>query len=534
MTSVTTNLLGRRRGVRSTSLSMVGLGLLVSAGGLVASLVVEVGDGGPHAWALAWSLVLTTALGLGCRVMSRTPDRVTPVAAFAAVSFTWIAVSVAGALPFLLSGALGVQESIFESVSGFTATGATVLAPIADVSDGVLFWRSFTQWYGGMGMIVLAVAILPFLGVGGLELLQAEGPGPTNDSLAPRVRETARRLWQVYVGLTALSTVAMLAVGTNLYDAVTHSFTAVATGGFSRYDASVAHFDSVAVEAVLMAAMVLGGINFALHWRVLLTRRPGAYVRRSELRVWLAIMAVATLVATVVNRAEVGTWARSLREAVFTVVSVSTTTGFGISDLNSWAPAGQLILLFLMVFGAMAGSTSGAVKVFRVQVALRYLAREVRQALHPRASLPLRVGGHAVPEDTVSRAVGFVQLYFVVAVMGIVALMVFGLDFTAATGASLTSMGGVGPGLGSTAVDFTGLTLPALAVTDVLMLLGRLEIFPMLLMFVAATETLERRRHERRRLRRLAVEPAERRGRLAARVQPASGSGTRSGSAARR
>lgn len=474
---------------------MVGLGLMAAAAGMAVSAGVELADGGPAVAALVASAVVTGVMGVVPWRLTSVGRHVRRSSTFAAAAWTWIAVSLAGALPFLLSGTLtSVNHAVFESVSGFTATGSTVLAPIEGTSDGVLFWRSLTQWYGGMGMIVLAVAILPFLGVGGLELLQAEGPGPTSEGLAHRVSGTARRLWLIYVALTAACTMGLLLAGTGLYDAVTHSFTAVATGGFSRYDASVAQFDSLVVEGVLVVAMLAGATSFTLHWWAVVHGRWAAYLRRSELRFWFLLMGAAATVLALVGPVGATGAGRAVRQAVFTAVSVSTTTGFGVVDQAMVRPAGQLMLLVLMVVGAMAGSTSGALKAFRAQVMFRLVRSAVMRARHRTAAVVVRADGRAVPGDVVDRIASFCLLYALVLVLGVVALASTGLDVVSAVGGAATTMGGVGPGLGSTSIDFTAVDGAGLVISDVLMLAGRLEIVPLLLMGVAAGDAVQRRR----------------------------------------
>jgi trk system potassium uptake protein TrkH len=481
---------------------MVGIGLMAVAGGMAVSALVETFDGGSATVALASSTLLTGLVGAVVWSATGVRGDVSRASAFAAAAWTWVAVSLAGALPFLFSGTISsIHGAIFESVSGFTATGSTVLAPIEGNSDGVLFWRSLTQWYGGMGMIVLAVAILPFLGVGGLELLQAESPGPTSERLAHRVSDTARRLWLVYVGLTAATTVALLLAGTNLYDAVTHAFTAVATGGFSRYDASVGHFSSLAVELVLVVAMLAGATSFTLHWWALTSGRWSSYWRRSELRFWLALMAVAVALMTIARIDQGRAVGRALRESLFTVVSISSTTGFGVVDLSIIAASAQLALLVLMIIGGMTGSTSGALKAFRAQIMFRVVTRAVRRVRHPSAVVTIRADGRAVPPRVVDGIAAFALLYAVVLVLGGLAICATGADLLTAAGVTATTMGGVGPGLGEASADFTTLNDAGLAISDLLMLAGRLEIIPMLLMGVAIRDAVRHRRHRRVRAR---------------------------------
>ncbi len=497
----------RRRRFVNTPLHMSGIALLFVAAGMLVSLGVEVVDGGAEIDALVVSTLVTAVAGAALWRTTAVPDNVTTAAAFAAVSWTWVLVSLFGGLPYVFAGLFEhLDDALFESVAGFTATGSTVLAPIEGNSAGILFWRQMTQWYGGIGMIVLAVAVLPFLGVGGLELLRAESPGPDSDRITPRVNSAAKRLFSVYAGLTLATVVALLVVGMSPYDAVAHAFTAVSTGGFSPYDASIAHFASFAVELVLIGAMVAGAIHFTLHWRAV-HGEPAAYWRMSEFRVFIGLLAFGIAVTTALNVADGMTLGRAVRDSAFIVVSIATTTGFGTADYALWVPAIQLLLVFMMISGAMTGSTSGAAKLLRFQVLVKYVARELRRARHPRGVFAVRHDGGAISERIVGVIAGFLILYLMILLVGTITLSALGTDLTTSFGAAATAMGGVGPGLGEAGPtsNFLVFSRPARLVLDGLMLLGRLELFPMLLMFVAPTQALARRRSRSRRSRRVGL-----------------------------
>jgi trk system potassium uptake protein len=476
------------RRVASTSLHMSGIALLFVAVGMAVCAVVEAGYGDDDVLALLGPALLWAVLGLAAWRGSSVPTRISTAGAFAAVTTTWVVLSVAGAVPYVLADVLGRwDEALFESVSGFTGTGSTVLSPIEGNGRGLLMWRQLTQWYGGMGIIVLVVAVLPLVGVGGFELLRAESPGPTSDRLAPRVSETAKRLWAIYAGMTALVAVALGLAGMGAYDAIAHSLTTVSTGGFSPRDASILHFDSVAIEAVLIVSMLAGAVSFTLWWRVLRGRTATPFLRSSELRFYLALLVAATAVVTLVLVADGASAGRAVRDAAFTVASIGTTTGYGTADFVRWGAAAQLVLLVLMVCGGMAGSTSGAMKQFRIQTMLAHARREVRRVSNPRAVLPVKLGGHPVPEDIVTRIVGFVTLYFLFVVAGIVVVAMLGADLPTAIGSVVTTIGAGGPGLGETgpASTFMALDRPSRLLLIGYMLLGRLELFPMLLVLAA-------------------------------------------------
>ena len=486
-----------RRRVVSSSLHVAGLSLLAIAGAAAAGLFVELLYGDDQWPALAATTLGFGMLGVGLWRSTTLPDDAGGGrGAIRAVGVSWLTISVAAAAPFVLAGILTWDLALFESVSGLTGTGATVLAPIEGNTHGLLFYRQMTQWVGGMGVVVLAVAILPFLGIGGLELFRAESPGPTADQLVPRVSDTARRLWSIYCALTALSAVVLLILGLDLYDAVSHAATAVGTGGFSPYNDSISHFDSAAVEAGMVFGMFLGAVKFPLFYLAFRRRDLSVFWRSSEFRFFVAIIAGSTGFLTALNWVDGMAATTAFRVSIFNVVSLMSSCGFGTADFTQWVPATQIVLLFLMVTGSMAGSTSGALKLFRVQVMVKHAWREVRRVRQPRGVFHVRLGGEPVPEDIVRSVLGYVMFYFVIAVVGMVALSAFGADLPTSIGSVVTAMGGVGPGLGETgpASNFLVFDGAQRAVMIVLMLLGRLEIFPLLVFLVPGSMRAGRRR----------------------------------------
>lgn len=411
---------------------------------------------------------------------------------FAIVTFSWVAVGVFGALPFWFGGVSGsLPRAIFESFSGFTTTGATVFSDIEALPAGILLWRSMSHWIGGMGIIVLAIAILPYLGVGGMQLFRAEVPGPTPERLRPRITQTAKLLWYVYLGMTAAQAALYLLGGMSLFDAVNHAFSTLSTGGFSTRNASVAAFDSRFIQWVTILFMYLAGVNFTLHFRAA-SGRP-VYWKDSEWRFFSGVIALAGLSVAIVNLAS-GGWGegggagveRAIREAFFSVLSVATTTGFANSDWELWAPAAQGILLLLLFLGGMAGSTAGGVKAIRVLLLVKHTANELRKQLHPRAILLVRAGRHVVREEVMATILGFVILYVLLIGVGMSALTLFGNDLLTSFSASAASVGNIGPGFGGVGPtdNYGWMSDPELLVLTFLMLVGRLEIFTVLLLFL--------------------------------------------------
>lgn len=488
------------RRLEAPTLHVVGLALTFLAPGLAVSALIEWGSstsGDTDALLVTMAVSLTVGLALWRTTMI--PADVARTSIFSIVAWTWVASSLVGALPYVLSDTMFSwsewDNAIFESVSGFSCTGSTVLTDIDAHGRGLLFWRQLTQWYGGMGMVVLAVTVLPFLGVGGLELIGAEAPGPSSDRLAPRVSETAKRLWLLYGGLTlAIAGALFLVPGVGVYDAFAHAVTTSATGGFSTYGASIGHFDSLAVELVIAFGLLLCALNFTAHFRAV-TGDPGVYLRLSDLRLFVGIIAAATAIVTaflwIGADASPGT---ALRDGFFNVASLGSSGGFGnirdggLGDYILWPAGAQVILLGLMVVGGSVGSTSGGLKVFRAQVAAKEVIRRVDALRHPNAVIPLKLGGTTIAEDVVRRALGFTTLFVMITGLGIAVVTALGADPVTATGGVVSAMSNMGPALGEAgpAATFLEFTRPARMVLAALMLVGRLEIFAVLLMFASA------------------------------------------------
>ncbi len=411
---------------------------------------------------------------------------------FAIVALSWFVLSLLGALPFFLSGALGsYTDAFFETMSGFTTTGATVLGG-ADTPDieslpaALLFWRSLTHWIGGMGIIVLTLAILPILGIGGMQMFKAEVPGPTADKLTPRIRETAQRLWLIYVGITAVQVV-LLVPAMGLFDAVNHAFATMATGGFSTKNASVGHYGSAYVDWVITVFMLLAGVNFALHYR-LLRGRVGPVLKDYELRVYLLILLVATILMTASLYRADGDFGLSLQLAAFQAVAIATTTGFATADYELW-PALAMTAIFLLFFsGGMAGSTGGGIKVVRHILLFKNAYKEVRQLLHPRAVLTVRLNGQPVADEVMRNVLSFLVLYCGLAGVGTLVMAMTGLDILSAFSVTISCIGNIGPAFGDfgPAENYASISAFGKWFLSILMMAGRLEIFTVLLLLSPA------------------------------------------------
>ena len=479
---------GRRR--ENLALHVVGLALLFLVPGMLLAALVGSGAGTSSSpWPLLWAAVITGCVGVVLVGTCRPPDDVQPLAVFPVVVWTWVACSLLGALPYLLDASVfgwaRWDSALFESISGFSCTGSTVLSDIESHGRGVLFWRQLTQWYGGMGMVVLAVSVLPLLGVGGQELMRAEAPGPDSDRLAPRISGTAKRLWLVYAGLTVAIAVALFAVpGVGFYDAVAHALSTASTGGFSPYSASIGHFDSVAVELIIAAGLIAGAMSFSLHYRAL-TGNAGAYRRASDQMLFLKIIGSATVVVTLLLWLRQGaTFGRSLRDGFFNIVTLASSGGFanirpgGLGDFARWLPSAQVVLVVLMLIGGGAGSTAGGMKVFRGQIAIAHALRSVRQARRPRSVLPVKLGGVVIPERIVGRVLGFGTLFIITFGAGTLVVASLGADPVTAASGVISAMSNMGPALGEAgpSANFAVFTRPARLVLAALMIIGRLEI----------------------------------------------------------
>lgn len=450
---------------------------------LPVSWYFESGDG----LALFFSGGITILAGLLFWLVKYKSDRtVNKREGYLIVALGWLAMVSFGTLPYLISGVItDPVDAFFEAMSGMTTTGASILEDIETVPPGILYWRSLTQWIGGMGIIVLTVAIFPLLGIGGIELFVAEAPGPTSDKLHPRIQETAKRLWLIYVGLTVLLTLILWLTDMTFYDAINHAFTTMATGGFSTRNASMAAFDIPRVQYVIILFMFLAGTNYTvIYWGLQGKMRRVWMSDEFKMYLLLILLLMLLVTATVWSRVG-GELEPAFRDSLFQIVSVITTTGFVSADYTSWGTTMTLLFFILMFMGACAGSTSGGIKLIRHLVFFKNSLLEFKRILHPRAIVPLKLNGKVVPARIMTHILVFLLLYLILFVFGSLIVSLLGLDFKTAIGAVATSLGNVGPGIGHVGpVDnFAWLPSSVKVVLTFLMLLGRLELFTILVLF---------------------------------------------------
>ena len=435
-------------------------------------------------WSEARAIAVAAIAVVGAADVVRrlfTPAReMTAREGFAAVGLSWIAMAFIGTLPYLVTSSVsGLTDAFFETAAGFTTTGSSIVPDPAQLGHGILWWRALTQWMGGMGIIVL--------GTGGVQLARAESPGPTPDRLTPRFRETAKRLWLVYLGLTGAETILLSFSDMSVFDAITHSFTTMSTGGFGTKAASLAAFDNFA-QWIVIVFMVLAGVSFALHYKALRFRDPLAYLRHAEFRLYVGILAAAMTFIVV------GTWGGSIidtvRDGVFTSVSLVTTTGYATADFGQWASPLLVLVVGLMFVGGMAGSTGGSVKIYRLGVLYQGSRADLRRLIHPRGLFVTKLGRDPVPDPIAESIQSFFLMYMFVFMTGTLAFTIFdsmagtNLDLVTASSAVASALGNIGPGLGEVgpAANYAGVPAAGKWLLSFIMIIGRLEVFPVVLL----------------------------------------------------
>ncbi len=467
---------------------VIGTLLIINGGFMMTSIPFSLYYGEGDIMDIIYSGIISASVGLLLRVLApkSSNTELKRKDGYLIVALGWISMSFLGSLPYIFSGAIpDLASAFFETMSGFSTTGATVLSDIEAVPKGILYWRSLTQWIGGMGIIVLAVAILPLLGIGGMQLFVAEAPGISPDKLQPRIKETAKRLWIIYLGLTVLDFLLLWIGGMTFYDAINHSFTSMASGGFSTKNASLAYYTSPFIHYVLIVFMFLAGTNFTMLYFGL----HGNFkkiISNEEFRFY-AILCVAAglLIGTIIYTMGHGTYEKSVRDSLFQVISIITTTGYVIYDYTGWTPLITVLFFLFMFAGASAGSTAGGVKLVRHILLIKTAVLEFKRLIHPNAVIPVRYNGKTVSGDITFNVLAFIMIYILIFCIGFLIVSAFGIDFVTSIGAVAATLGNVGPAIGGVGPmdNFGHLPGAVKWVLSFLMLLGRLELFTIMILF---------------------------------------------------
>ncbi len=470
-------------------LNVLAIILLLNAGFMAVCVpfAAYFSDGTLASW--LWSVSMSAAAGGALFFLTNKKDvrkKIKKRDGYIIVTMSWFIMAFSGVLPYMLTGSIpDFTNAFFESISGFTTTGATILDNIEEMPHSILLWRSLTQWIGGLGFIVLVISILPSLGIGGMQLFLAEAPGITADKLKPRIQDTAKRLWFLYIALTALEAILLYFGGMSVFDAINHSLTTMSTGGFSTMQDSIAAFDSRYTEYVITVFMFLGGTSFVLLYLAL----QGKFARiwaNDEFKAYLGLLLLITFVVTCILIFKEGMLLEeAFRLAVFQTVAIITTTGYATADFTFWGGAATIIFFTLMFTGGSAGSTSGGVKIIRHLIIAKNSVIEFKRQLHLSAIIPVRINGKPVPHEVTRNILAFVIIYLTIFGLSAVFLTLTGLDGATAMGSVATSLGNVGPGLAGTGPSETFSGLPDFAkwTLGILMVVGRLEIFTVLIIF---------------------------------------------------
>lgn len=437
-----------------------------------------------------FTIIIATVLGVLSRLLTRKADKkIGKREGYIIVSNVWVIFSIIGSLPFMISGDIpSFTNAFFETISGFTTTGASILNDIESLPHGLLFWRSIMQWMGGMGIIVLSLAILPILGSGGIQLFSAEVPGPVPDKLHPRFSETAKRLWGIYVIFTLAEVILLMFGGMGWFDAVNHSFTTMATGGYSTKQASVAYFDSAYIQYIITLFMFIAGINFTLAYFAFKLDFRKLY-KNEEFRYYFVFTALITFIITLgLYLKHAKPLEESFREALFQVVSIITTTGFATADYLLWYPFLGVLIFIIMFIGGSAGSTGGGIKVMRIVVLFKNSIAEFKRLIHPNAVIPVKFNHKSVSSTIVTNILAFIVIYMLVFIIGTVVMASMGLDLETSMGSVIACLGNIGPGIGDVgpAENFYNIPDAGKWFLSFLMLVGRLELFTVLILFSPA------------------------------------------------
>ncbi len=464
----------------------LGVLVILYGGCMLIPALVAFYYGAGHALEFFQAGLIVMLLGAAMvRFGGQAPEQLSHRDGFLIVALAWLCLSMLGAVPFWTTGALpSVVDALFESASGLTTTGATVISGLDGLPRSILFWRSLQEWLGGMGIIVLAVAVMPLLGVGGMQLFKAETPGPVKDKLTARVTETAKVLWYLYLGMTVACALAYAWAGMGAFDAVNHAMCTVAIGGFSTHDASFGYFANPTLRIVAIVFMVLAGISFTLHFAAVLRGFSiRTYFRDEEFRFYIGWIALLVILALLLVAWQGNA---SVLEVVFNIVSVATTTGFAVSDYSLWPPGITLLLLMAMFVGACSGSTGGGMKVVRIMLLFRQGMREIRRLVHPHGVIHVKMGSHRIPADVTEALWGFAVLFIVCYIIIATLLAFTGVDIVTSFTAAAACITNTGPGFGQVGPAGNYQSLPAMAKEVLIfgMILGRLEIYTFFVLLV--------------------------------------------------
>ena len=468
-------------------INILGYLLMIEAAFMFLSMGVAIIYGEGDAMGFLYSGVITLAAGGVLYLSTPRPKKgIGKREGYIIVSMVWVVFSLFGSMPFLWTGAItNFTDAFFETISGFTTTGSSILNDIESLPHGILFWRSITQWMGGMGIIVLTIAILPILGIGGMQLFAAEVPGPAPDKLHPKIRETAKRLWAIYTFYTGLEAVLLWMGGMSFFDAICHAFTTMATGGYSTKQDSIAHWDSPFIHYTIIFFMILAGMNFTLSYFGMHLRFRKVF-RDEELRWYIGFIILFALIVTIFlninHRIETEP---SIRNALFQVVSIMTTTGYVTADYLSWIPFLGYLILLLMFIGGSTGSTGGSIKIMRIVMVIKNSYYELKRLIHPHAVIPVRYNGHAVSSQILSNILAFISIYILIFAVSVIVMSSMVPTMETAMGSVATTLGNVGPGLGSVGPMDNFYHMPVFGkwYLSFLMLIGRLELFTVLILF---------------------------------------------------
>lgn len=467
-----------------TILKVIGNLIVFEAFALVAPLGISFYYGSSDLQAIINTIIILLVVGYPLTKLKVTRQHVRTKEAIAIVTLGWFVVSAFGALPFMFSGALpSFTDAFFETVSGLTTTGATVITNIEILPEGLLFWRSFLHWIGGMGILVLALAIMPTIGVGAFQIFKAETPGPIADKIAPKMRDTAKILYTAYLGITIIETILLMLGGMSLYDALIHTFGTVGTGGFSNYNSSIGHFNSYYIYTVISVFMIMSGVNFSLYYDLYRGKIRNIF-KNVEFKVYISIILASTLLVYLNISGTYATDFQDFIQSLFQVSSMMTTTGYATTNFDLWPDFSKAILFILMFVGGSAGSTGGSIKVIRLIILFKLIKREVQKLLHPRATLPVQLNGKMLTADVISSVTGFFFLYMLLFAGGTLLISFENIGLLSAASAVAATLGNIGPGF-----DFVGPTqtyalfsVPSKWILSFMMLFGRLELFTLFLL----------------------------------------------------